>query len=60
MGYCIICSKHYEGSEADHDEICGSRLPDFDNEEDRFKHEKDQQGWPDDMDKEIWDKHFRN
>lgn len=24
-----------------------------------FRHEKSMQGWSDDMDKEIWDKHFR-
>jgi hypothetical protein len=24
-----------------------------------FRHEKEQQGWPDDMDEEIWDKYFR-
>ena len=30
-----------------------------DSAEYRFAHEKEQQGWPDDMDEEIWNEHFR-
>jgi len=32
---------------------------DINDKEAAFKHKKEQQGWPDDMDEEIWDKHFR-
>ncbi len=60
MGYCGICNEHYDCHYTVHEDECpGNELPDLDNAEDRFRHEKEQQGWDDDMDKEIWDKHFR-
>jgi len=36
-------------------------IPPYDpnDKEAAFRHEKEQQGWPDNMDEEIWNKHFR-
>ena len=60
MGYCGKCNQHYDCHYTVHDEECsGEELPEMD-EHDRFEHEKEQQGWDDEMDKEIWDKHFNN
>jgi len=63
MGYCGICNTHYDGSYEDHDFDCPGHEVYHPNPngsiEDRFAYEKQQQGWPDDMDEEMWDKHFR-
>ena len=60
MGYCGKCNQHYDCHYTVHEDECpGSKLPEMDNY-DRFKHEKEQQGWSDDMDEEIWEKHFRD
>jgi len=34
-------------------------LPDPNDKDEMFRHEKAQQGWPDDMDEDIWNEHFR-
>ena len=63
MGYCGKCNEHYDCHYTVHEDECPSEevfRPNLDNDEDRFRHEKEQQGWGDDMDEEIWNEHFRN
>lgn len=71
-GECIRCGENVMGLGKEDDLCFGCGQEDLEFEESRnappyeigdkeaeFKHEKAQQGWGDDMDKEIWDKHFR-
>ena len=64
MGYCGICNKHYDCHYTVHEEECPGREIYTPNPEgtleDRFMHEKEQQGWSDDMDEEIWDEYFKS
>ena len=62
MGYCGKCNQHYDCHYTEHDEECTGEenfIPDPNNKEDMFRHEKEQQGWSDDRDEEIWNEHFR-
>ena len=63
MGYCGKCNQHYDCHYTVHEEECPEQeiyIPDANGSiEDRFLHEKQQQGWDDDQDEEIWEKHFR-
>lgn len=60
-GYCGLCNSHYTESFEEHEFDCpGDDMPyEAGDREAEFQHEKQQQGWPDDMDEEIWNKHFR-
>lgn len=61
MGYCGICNQHYDCHYTEHDAECPGKevfVPNPNNKEDMFRYEKEQQGWPDDMDEEIWNEHF--
>jgi len=52
---CFSC----EQSDLEFEERRNTPPYDLNDKESRFKHEKSMQGWSDDMDKEIWDKHFQ-
>lgn len=61
-GYCGLCNSHYTESFEDHEFDCpGEEMPlyDVNDREAAFQHEKKQQGWGDEHDEEIWNKHFR-
>lgn len=68
-GKCIKCNSKTEhvnnhlcfGCEQKDLEIEKKRemTPDPNDSMAMFEHEKEQQGWDDSMDKEIWDEHFR-
>ena len=63
MGYCGICNTHYDCHYTEHEEECPGQEVYNPNpmgtKEDRFMHEKQQQGWDDEMDEHIWNEHFR-
>jgi hypothetical protein len=62
MGYCEKCNQHYDCHYTVHEAECAEEevfVPNPNNKEDMFMYEKEQQGWPDDMDEEIWNEHFR-
>ena len=62
MGYCGKCNQHYDCHYLEHDEECEGEekfIPNPNSKEDMFRHEKEQQGWSDDKDEEIWNKLFR-
>ena len=52
---CFGC----EQDDLEFEEKRNAPLYDSNDKEVAFRHEKEQQGWSDDMDEEIWDKHFR-
>lgn len=71
-GECVRCKVEtkYLGKEDDLCFGCGQEDLEFEenrnappyeigNKESQFAYEKEQQGWDDDMDKDIWDEHFR-
>lgn len=53
-------SKMCFGCELEEEERRERLDPDPYSREDVFNHDKQQNGWPDDMDEEIWDKHYRH
>jgi len=63
MGYCGICNQNYDCHYTEHEMECAGEevyVPNpMGTKEDQFLHEKQQQGWGDDMDEQIWNEHFR-
>ena len=62
MGYCGKCNQHYDCHYSEHDDECTGHeefIPDPNNKDDMFKYEKEQQGWDDEMDEEIWNEYFK-
>lgn len=53
---CFSC----EQDDLEFEEKKTAHLPDLNDREAMFKHEKLQQGWSDDRDEEIWNEHFRD
>jgi hypothetical protein len=71
-GECIRCGQKVKDLGKDNDLCFGCSQEDLEFEESRnapaydvndneaaFNHEKEQQGWSDDMDEGIWNEHFR-
>jgi hypothetical protein len=63
MGYCGKCNQHYDCSYTEHDKECEEKevyKPNpYGTKEDQFLYAKQQQGWSDEDDEDIWEKHFR-